>query len=110
VSSTNEKEESMYVYLIQSHSDPRRRYVGLTHDLARRVAEHNSQECLSTRAHIPWRLVVALWFNDGLKARRFERYLKGGSGRAFSLRHFWHGSESDGGGGSTGVILRRSGA
>jgi hypothetical protein len=36
----------------------------------------------------PWRVVVSLEFDDGAAARRFERYLKSGSGRAFAKRHF----------------------
>jgi hypothetical protein len=35
-----------------------------------------------------WELVVFLTFADGNRAREFERYLKSGSGRAFSKRHF----------------------
>ncbi len=31
-----------YVYLIRSVSDPDRRYVGITADLPRRLAEHNA--------------------------------------------------------------------
>ena len=79
----------MYVYLIRSQSDSTRRYVGSTLDLRKRLAEHNDQASPSTRAHIPWRLVVAIWFNDEVKAQRFEQYLKQGAGHAFAGRHFW---------------------
>jgi hypothetical protein len=36
-------------------------------------------------------LVVQLEFADEQTARRFERYLKSGSGRAFAKRHFGTG-------------------
>jgi hypothetical protein len=36
----------------------------------------------------PWSLVVSLEFASERAARRFEKYLKSGSGRAFSKRHF----------------------
>jgi hypothetical protein len=38
--------------------------------------------------HKPWTLVVALEFTDEALAKRFEKYLKSGSGRAFAKRHF----------------------
>jgi hypothetical protein len=41
-----------------------------------------------TISHRPWSLVVSLEFADAVTARRFERYLKSGSGRAFAKRHF----------------------
>jgi hypothetical protein len=34
------------------------------------------------------RLHLAIEFSDERRALRFERYLKSGSGRAFSKRHF----------------------
>jgi putative endonuclease len=37
-----------YVYLIESVSDPVRRYVGLTADLRQRMDEHNSGKSLHT--------------------------------------------------------------
>lgn len=36
----------------------------------------------------PWSILVVLHFGDESTARRFERYLKSGSGRAFARRHF----------------------
>jgi putative endonuclease len=36
----------------------------------------------------PWYIEVAVAFRSEAKARRFERYLKTGSGREFSRRHF----------------------
>jgi hypothetical protein len=36
----------------------------------------------------PWSLVVSIEFPTENAARRFEKYLKSGSGRAFTKRHF----------------------
>jgi putative endonuclease len=47
--------------------------------------------CGYTAAHRPWRLLVQLEFADEQTARRFERYLKSGSGRAFAKRHLGAG-------------------
>ncbi len=79
----------MYVYLIQSIPNPKKRYVGMTADLKRRIAEHNSGETTSTVDHRPWELVTFLKFTNELKAEKFEAYLKHGSGYSFAKRHFW---------------------
>ena len=78
-----------YVYVLQSRASPEQRYVGVTGDLRRRLAEHNARKCRHTRKHAPWTCVLALRFLDDSKADAFERYLKTGSGRAFAKRHFW---------------------
>jgi len=64
-------------------------YVGLTEDFERRLAEHNGGESASTYEFRPWKWEVKIWFEDPEKAKRFESYLKSGSGRAFSNRHLW---------------------
>ena len=62
-------------------------YIGLTSDVSRRLATHNSGGSLFTAAHRPWALVVSLAFSDENRAKDFEQYLKSGSGRAFLKRH-----------------------
>ena len=77
-----------YVYLLQSLSWPDEHYVGSTDDLRRRLGEHNASKSAHTSKFIPWACIVAIRFENDLKAEAFERYLKSGSGRAFALRHF----------------------
>jgi putative endonuclease len=77
-----------FVYILRSLVDPTRYYVGLTSDLARRLATHNSGGSIHTVANRPWQLVAAIEFSNVDSAVKFERYLKSGSGRAFSRRHF----------------------
>ncbi len=79
----------MYVYLIRSKSHPGQRYIGLTEDLKKRLAEHNAGRSPHTEKFRPWELVVAVYLTDPPKAEAFERYLKHGSGHAFANRHFW---------------------
>ena len=43
--------------------------------------------------HRPWSLVVTMEFRNEREAVRFEKYLKSGSGRAFTKRHFDPGIE-----------------
>lgn len=82
---TNDKR---FVYIIRSEADASRHYTGITSDVARRLEWHNHGPCGYTLQHRPWALVVAVAFPTEAAARRFERYLKSGSGRAFSKRHF----------------------
>ncbi len=78
-----------YVYLLESVSFPKQRYVGSTDDLERRLAEHNAGKTGHTRKFAPWKCVVAIRFQNDKKAETFENYLKSGSGHAFAKRHFW---------------------
>ena len=76
------------VYILQSESNPERHYTGLTSDLAMRLRWHNAGQNADTKADRPWTVVVSIDFKSESDARRFERYLKSGSGRAFAKRHF----------------------
>jgi len=78
-----------YTYVIESETSPGRRYIGHTSDLKRRMADHNSGKCAHTAKHRPWKLKLYIAFEDLEHARRFERYLKTGSGHAFAHRYFW---------------------
>ena len=77
-----------FVYVLRSVSNPERHYVGITASMKGRLEWHNEGPCGYTTAHRPWRLIVQIEFCDEPTARRFERYLKSGSGRAFAKRHF----------------------
>jgi predicted GIY-YIG superfamily endonuclease len=77
-----------FVYVLRSVSDPSRHYVGSTADVDQRLEWHNHGPCGHTSDHRPWEAVVVVEFPAEQQARRFERYLKSGSGRAFSKRHF----------------------
>jgi len=75
-----------YVYLLQSINFPNEKYIGLTDDLRKRIAAHNSGQATHTSKFKPWGLVTYLAFSDGDKAIAFERYLKSASGRAFAKK------------------------
>lgn len=70
-----------FVYVIVSVADPRRRYVGLTWDVSKRLLSHNEGQSLQTARHRPWRLVVYLGFATADGAAAFAKYLKSGAGR-----------------------------
>jgi len=78
-----------YVYLLESISNPGKRYIGITTDFANRLKEHNAGKSPHTAKFKPWKTIVAIKFSDDRKADLFEKYLKNGSGHAFANRHFW---------------------
>jgi len=77
-----------FVYILRSERDLNRHYVGITEDFDERLRWHNEGPCGYTVANRPWLPVVVLEFPTESAARRFEQYLKTGSGRAFATRHF----------------------
>jgi predicted GIY-YIG superfamily endonuclease len=81
--------EMRYVYLLQSKSSVDQRYVGATSDLKLRLTEHNAGKSPHTSKYAPWKLVTYIAFSDDQKAETFERYLKSGSGHAFTKKRLW---------------------
>lgn len=78
-----------YVYLLESIASPDRRYIGMTTDLRKRLAQHNAGQSAHTAKFKPWRLVTYIAFTDPDKAQTFEAYLKSGSGHAFARKRLW---------------------
>ena len=82
------RQDTRFVYVLRSERDPDRHDVEITSNVARRLAWHNDGFNVHTARNRPWIVVVSMEFADEHVARRFERYLKSGSGRAFAKRHF----------------------
>ena len=78
-----------YVYLLQSESNRRQKYIGVTGNIDQRILEHNSNKSPYTSHRGPWKLVAYIAFEDHAKADAFERYLKSGSGWSFAMKRFW---------------------
>ena len=77
-----------YVYILVSEENHEMHYSGATRTLSARLVEHNRGKCPHTAKHRPWKIETAVAFRSEAKARRFELYLKTGSGREFARRHF----------------------
>ena len=77
-----------YVYILQSEQNSSKHYTGLTDDLEDRLGKHNKGDVVYTSKYRPWRLRVAVAFDDRKHASSFEAYLKTHSGRVFASRHF----------------------
>ena len=76
------------VYIIQSINNPEKKYIGCTNNIKKRLYNHNSGTTPHTQKHKPWELIVLISFKNKDKAIGFEKYLKSGSGRAFSFKRF----------------------
>ena len=70
------------VYVLRSLKT-NRRYVGLTNNLDRRVKEHNNGINRSTKGFLPWKFIHFEKFENRIEARKREKYLKSGTGRAY---------------------------
>ena len=77
-----------YVYILVSETDGETHYTGITHNLTARLSKHNQGACVQASKNRPWKIEIAIAFRWEAKARRFEHYLKTGSGREFARRHF----------------------
>ena len=77
-----------YVYILQSISLPKYHYVGYTADIKKRLVKHNEGGSPHTSKFKPWKIKIAVAFEDKEKALAFEKYLKSHSGRAFTKKHF----------------------
>ena len=81
------KTPDMYkVYILESLKD-KTRYIGVTSDLVNRLKEHNNGESTYSKTKLPYKLIWFSAFPDKTKALAFEKYLKHGSGHAFSKKH-----------------------
>ena len=69
-----------YVYVLRSLIEERH-YVGMSNNLIRRLSEHNEGRNLSTKAYLPWEIVLKEQFETREEARKREKYLKSAAGR-----------------------------
>lgn len=70
-----------YVYILINKK--KRRYVGFTSNIQRRLREHRNGGVSTTKGK-DYSLVWYGVFNNEVKAKSFEKYLKSSSGYAFS--------------------------
>ena len=75
-----------YVYVLREEKR-HHFYIGFTNDLNRRLVEHKSGQNISTHGRF-WKLYCYFVFSNKEIAQKFEKYLKSGSGRSFTKKHF----------------------
>lgn len=74
-----------FVYILRCSDN--HLYTGCTSDIDERLTRHRSGQVPATKFRLPVELITYVVFTDQYKAFEFETYLKGGSGRAFLVRH-----------------------
>ena len=82
------------IYVLKSEK-ANKRYVGITQDLERRLAEHNSGKSKFTSAYIPWAVCYTEFANTTDEARKREKYLKSAAGRKYINKKLSAGSLPD---------------
>ncbi|MFC1476154.1 GIY-YIG nuclease family protein [Candidatus Zixiibacteriota bacterium] len=70
-----------WVYVLESGGG--KRYIGHTGDLDRRLVEHNSGLCKTTKADRDWQIVYTEQFSTRGEAIKREKWMKTGVGREF---------------------------
>ena len=70
------------VYILLSRKD-RKRYVGFSDDIKRRVSEHNSGKVISTKNRRPLDLIYSEEFESKSEAMEREKFFKTHAGRNF---------------------------
>ncbi|MFN6075925.1 MAG: GIY-YIG nuclease family protein [Fluviicola sp.] len=75
-----------YVYLVKCSDNTI--YTGCTQNIEERLKRQYKGEVLYTSTRLPLELITYIAFTDKLKAFQFEKYLKSGSGKAFSNKRF----------------------
>ncbi|OIO48812.1 MAG: excinuclease ABC subunit C [Parcubacteria group bacterium CG1_02_42_13] len=75
-----------YVYVIKSERDGSY-YKGVTENLKQRFQDHNTGSTRYSSSKRPYKLVWFCAFPNKTKALKFEKYLKHGSGHAFTKKH-----------------------
>jgi len=69
-----------YVYVIWSEK-LRKRYVGSTQNIEKRLEQHNKGKTPFTLRGIPWNLIYHEAFTTRSEALKREKFLKSGAGR-----------------------------
>ncbi len=70
-----------YTYCLEN-TEKQYLYIGSPKNLKRRLGEHNTGNCQSTKPYIPLKLTAYVAVDTDAKARSLEAYFKTGSGKA----------------------------
>ena len=62
-----------YVYILRSKKRPDQTYVGSTHDLRKRLDEHNAGKSIHTNKFRPWNLMAYVALSEKHLAEELER-------------------------------------
>ncbi len=83
-----------YIYVLWSERI-RKRYVGYTSDITKRIHEHNNGNSKFTKGGVPWKLVYSEELSSKAEATKREKYLKSGAGRKWLDENVGNGKSSE---------------
>lgn len=75
-----------FVYLLKCADNTT--YTGCTQNIEERLKRHEKKHVLYTSTRLPVKLITYIAFSNKFQAFQFEKYLKSGSGKAFSNKRF----------------------
>ncbi|MCK4561190.1 MAG: GIY-YIG nuclease family protein [Calditrichia bacterium] len=78
----SQENKTYFVYILKSEKD-KKRYIGSTNNLQRRIAEHNRGTVKSTKFRRPFKMVYKEQFQTQKEAEDREKFFKTGRGRQF---------------------------
>jgi len=81
------RDKSANMYYVYSLKCKDGYYIGCTNDLKERLERHKKRQVKATSDRLPIELVWYVAFKEKNIAFNFEKYLKSGSGRAFTKKH-----------------------
>lgn len=82
-----------YVYLLRCSDGTI--YTGCTSNIEERLKRHRSKQVHYTKSRLPVEMITYIAFTDKSKTYDFEKYLKSGSGKAFSNKRFLYRTAND---------------
>jgi putative endonuclease len=84
---SNNSKNLWYVYILKCNNG--KIYTGCTSNLQIRLKNHSDGEVTATKNYLQFDLSTYVCFSNKYLAFNFEKYLKSGSGRAFSKKHLY---------------------
>lgn len=82
IKAQSDQSDMFTTYVLISESS-RKRYIGQTSNLDKRLDEHNNGLSRYTKNRGPWRLEYSWRFDTRREAMKYEVFLKSGKGREF---------------------------
>ena len=78
-----------FVYLLEG-CDSRKKYIGYTSNLKRRLEQHNAHQNISTSRERKWKIIYCEVYCEKTDALGREKFLKSGSGWRFLRKQIKH--------------------
>lgn len=76
-----------YTYILKLSNQ--KHYTGQTNNLTRRIKQHNAGQCISTKNHLPFKIIFSKKLSSRTEAVKLERFIKNkGASRFLLMQQF----------------------